>query len=138
MKFTAVSISSLPARRMTSKAGRVFRKEFIMATNRTSRQFGRRNAVEASKMAAVALGVIVFGYLAGTLGQYPFPQSNAASAIAGERGNAESGPASGAPDSRVSVSEPSASEPHTGKQGASDLPRECDLRRGIDTACIFN
>ncbi len=109
-----------------------------MAMNKTAHPFDQSNSVRVAKLAAVALGVIVFGYLAGTLGQYPFPHSNAASAIAGERGNAESGPASGAPDSRVPVSEPSASDPHTGKQGASDLPRECDLQRGIDTACIFN
>ena len=109
-----------------------------MATKRASRQFGRRNAVEASKMVAVALGVIVFGYLAVTLGQYPFPHTNAASAIAIDRGNTESGPASGALDSRLSPSAASVSEPHAKTQGTSELPRECDLRRGIDSACLFN
>jgi hypothetical protein len=110
----------------------------MMVTNRASRQFGRRNTVEVLKMVAVALGVIVFGYLAATLGQYPFPQSNAASAIAIERGNAESSPASGAPDSRLSLSASSASAPHAKTQDASDLPRECDLSKGIDSSCIFN
>jgi hypothetical protein len=110
----------------------------MMATNRASQQFGRRNTVQALKMIAVVLGAIVFVYLAGTLGQYPFTQSNAASAIAIEHGNADSGPASGVPDLRSLPSASPASDPHAKEQSASDLPRECDLRRGIDSACLFN
>jgi len=106
--------------------------------NGASQQFGRRDAVEALKMVVVALGVIVFGYFAATLAQYSFPQPNAASAIVIERGNAENGPASEVPDPHLSPSVMSASEPRAKTQSVSDLPRECDLRRGIDADCLFN
>jgi hypothetical protein len=109
-----------------------------MATNRASHQFGRRNAAPAVKIAAVVLGLTALGYLAGTLGEYPFPHSKAASAVAIEYEKVDTGPASGVPDSRVSTPASPASDVHDETRGANDLPRECDLRHGIDSACIFN
>jgi hypothetical protein len=115
-----------------------FHEENIMAMNKARDQFDQRNSFRVAKFAAVVLGVIAFSYLAGTLGQYPFPHSNAASSVAVEHVNADTGPASGARELRSSMPASAASDPHAEKQGASDLPRECDLRRGIDSACIFN
>jgi hypothetical protein len=109
-----------------------------MAMNKTRGRFDQRNSVHLARFAAVVFGVIAFSYLAGTLGQYPFPHSNAASSVAVEHANADTGPASGAPDLRSSMPASAVSDPHAEKQGANDLPRECDLRQGIDSACIFN
>ena len=109
-----------------------------MAMNKTCDRFDQRNSVRVVKFAAVVLGVIVFGYLAGTLGQYPFPHSNAASAVMIEYANADSGPASGAPEMRLSKPALSAIDPSAENEGAKGLPRECDLRQGIDSACLFN
>ena len=110
-----------------------------MAMNKTRDQFDQRNSVRVAKFTAVVLGVVVFGYLAGTLGQYPFPHSDAVSAVAIERAkNADTGPASEAPEKRLSTPALSASDPRAGKEGATTLPRECDLSKGIDSACIFN
>lgn len=109
-----------------------------MAMNKTRDQFHQRNPVRVAKFAAIVLGVVVFGYLAGTLGQYPFPHSNAVSAVAIERANADTGPASEAPEMRLSMPASSISDLRVEKQGADDLPRECELQRGIDSACLFN
>jgi hypothetical protein len=114
------------------------RKENIMAMNKTRDQFDQRNSARVAKFAAVVLGVVVFGYLAGTLGQYSLPHSNAVSAVAIERANADTGPASEAPEMRLSMPSLSATDPRAENEGATALPRECDLSNGIDSACIFN
>jgi len=109
-----------------------------MATIRTNHRFGRRNPARAVKITAAVLGLTALGYLAGTLGEYPFPHSKAASAVAIEHEKVDIGPASGAPDLRMSTAASPASDVHDEERGANDLPRECDLRRGIDSACIFH
>jgi len=111
-------------------------KEIVMETNRASQQFGQRKTSQALKMAAVLLGVIVFSYLAGTLGRYPFSHWTAASPIVVE--HAANGPVSEATDLNLTVPASPTSDSQAEKQGTSDLPRECDLRQGIDSACIFN
>jgi hypothetical protein len=115
-----------------------FHEENIMAMNKARDQFDQRNSFRVARFAAVVLGVIAFSYLAGTLGQYPFPHSNAASAVAVEHANVDTGPASRAPDLRSSMPASSATDPRAENEGAKGLPRECDLRQGIDSTCIFN
>jgi len=114
------------------------RKENIMAMNKTRDQFDQRSSVRVAKFTAVVLGVVVFGYLAGTLGQYPFPHSDEVSAVAIERANADTGPATEAPEMRLSMPALSPTDSRAGKEGTTTLPRECDLSKGIESACIFN
>jgi hypothetical protein len=84
------------------------------------------------KIAAVVLGLAVLGYVARTQGEHAPPL--AASAVAIESAKANAGPAEARDAEWLTHLSPALSE----ERGAIAAPRECELSKGIDTACIFN
>jgi hypothetical protein len=106
-----------------------------METNTTRHHFGHRDVTPVVKVAAVLLGLAVLGYVAVTQGQHASPLPKVAPVVAAESGKVDVKYTIEVPDAEWLTNAVPALEE---KRGAIDAPRECDLRKGIDTACIFN
>src|SRR6266478_2245660 len=104
-----------------------------MATNRTSHS-GRRDVVPVVKIAAVVLGLAILGYVARTHGEHASPPAKAASAVAVESASAKAGSAEALDAEWLTHLSPVLDE----ERGAIAAPRECELSKGIDTACTFS
>jgi hypothetical protein len=106
-----------------------------MTPNSTSRYFGRRDVAPAAKIVAILLGLAILGYVAGTQGENRPSTPKAVPTVASESGKADARPAIELPDAEWLTHLPPATDE---ERDAADAPRECDLQKGIDTACVFN
>jgi hypothetical protein len=104
-----------------------------MAMNRTNHSV-RRDVGLIEKIAAVVLGLAILGYVARTQGEHASPPAKAASAVGVESASAKAGPAEALDAEWLTHLSPALDE----ERGAIAAPRECELSKGIDTACIFN
>jgi hypothetical protein len=104
-----------------------------MAINRTN-HFSRRDVAPVGKIAAVLLGLAILGYVARTQGEHAQPLAKPASAAVVESAGANVGPAGALDAESLTHPSPALDE----ERGVIAAPRECELSKGIDTACIFN
>jgi hypothetical protein len=109
-----------------------------METNRTNDRFRDSNAAPVAIVAAVVIALTSVTCVAGTLACHASARSKGTTTVAASSGRVQPGFVTVAHKTRLPRAAASTNERSGAETGTIEAPRECDLRQGIDSACIFN
>lgn len=109
-----------------------------METNKTTDGFRDTNAAPVAIVAAVVIALTAVTCVAGTLASHASARAKGATTVAVSSGRVQPGLATKSRQMPLPRTAPAANRRSGAETGAIEAPRECDLRQGIDSACIFN
>jgi len=109
-----------------------------MAMNWIGRQLSDSNAAPVIIVVAVVLALTTVVCAADTLAAHSSARTRLATGFDHTSGRVQIARAVNARHSRVSIAKSIANNPPDVAHAAIETPRECDLHKGIDSACTFN
>jgi hypothetical protein len=116
----------------------MLQKETVMETNRTNDRFRDSNAAPVAIVAAVVIALTSVTCVAGTLACHASARSKGTTTVAASSSRVQHGFATVAHQTQLTRTSASTNKRPGAETGTIEAPRECDLRQGIDSACIFN